>query len=177
MARTAKAKRATSKKVLTKKLKEQDRNAKKVAKRREKIKKKLWELELAEFHESGLLSQLTWEYEPRVSLFGCSAIGFRSKEISTDNKVVDRIQKWTWKHRDQALGDVRLYRRSIYGYTILLALQMDWVDDDACYNEGTDPMVVTVFAIDVEETGTGRDAEKAGLKAFAENWNIEADIK
>ena len=44
-------------------------------------------------------------------------------------------------------------------------------------NESIDPMAVTIFAIEVEESGTGRDAEKKALKTFAEKWDIEAEIK
>jgi hypothetical protein len=176
MAVTTKAIRNKREKILKKKLKEQTRNAATIVKRIAKIKKELWELELDDFKELGLLPQLTWEYVDRVSLFGCTAIGFRSTETTLNSKVVKEIQKWIWKHKDSN-GDVRFFRKVTDGYTIQLALQMDWIDDEECWNEETDPMRVTIFAIDVEETGTGHDAEKKALKTFAEKWNIKAEIK
>jgi hypothetical protein len=176
MPKTVKAKRSARKKVLTRKMKEQTRNAAKVAKRIARIKKELWELELDEFRETGLLQQLTWTYEDRVRLLGCSAIGFMSTETTLDSKVVRKIQKWFWEHREERRDDVGFFTKSIDGYRINLALQMDWTDDEECYNEGTDPQCVTIFAIDVEETGTGHPAEKKALKAFAEKWDIEATI-
>lgn len=177
MAKTLKAIRDKKEKVLKRRLKEQTRNAAKTVKRMAKIKKQLWELEFDKFKEIGLLPQLTWNYEDRVRLFGCTAIGFRSTETTLNSKVVKKIQKWTWKHKHKEFGDVRFFRKETDGYTILLALQMDWTDDEECYNEETDSMAVTIFAIDVEETGKGRDAEKKALKTFAEKWNIEAEIK
>lgn len=186
MAKTKKAKRASRKKVLTKRLKEQNRNAKKVEKRIERIERDIWELELDAFQETGLLQQLTWTYQDRVRLMGCTAIGFRSTETTQNSKVVKKIQKWIWKLTDKRLGEMRFFRKAIDGYIILLALQMDWIDDDANWNENIDPMAVTIFAIDVEETGTGcdaekkgtsRDAEKKALKTFAEKWDIEVDIQ
>ena len=88
MSVTKKAIRHKKKKVLTKRMKEQTRNAAKIVKRIANIKKELWELELDEFQETGLLQQLTWEYVSRYRLFGCTAIGFRSKEDTTDSKIV-----------------------------------------------------------------------------------------
>jgi hypothetical protein len=176
MVRTTKAIRHKKKKVLTKRMKEQTRNAATIVKRIAKIKKELWELELEEFKELGLLPQLTWKYVDRVRLLGCTAIGFSSVETTLDSKVVKKLQKWIWKREDKEFRDARLYRKSIDGYTILLSLQMDWVDDEAIWDEEKDPMCVTIFAIDVQETGTGGDAEKVALKQFAEEWNIKAEI-
>lgn len=178
MAKTKKAIRQAHKKVLNRRMKEQTRNVAKIVKRIAKIKKELWEIELDDFKELGLLPQLTWKYVDRVCLFGCTAIGFRSTEITLNSKVVKKIQKWIWKHKDSSgYGDVRFFIKLTDGYTIQLALQMDWTDDDECYNEDTDPMCVTIFAIDTEETGTGCPSEKKALKTFAEKWNIEAEIK
>jgi hypothetical protein len=176
MPKTKKAMRDKKKKVLTKRMKEQTRNAAMIVKRIAKIKKDIWKLELADFKELGLLPQLTWNYVDRVSLFGCTAIGFRSTETTLDSKVVKKIQKWIQKREDKEFRDARLYRKSIDGYTVLLSLQMDWVDDEAIWDEESDPMAVTIFAIDVQETGTGHKAEEVALKQFAEEWKIEATI-
>lgn len=176
MARTAKAKRATSKKILTRKLKEQNRNAKKVAKRKEKIEKKLWELKLEDFKDTGLLSQLTWEFEPRVSLFNCEGTGFRSKENTSNSEVVKKIQDWRWKHRRRGryTDHVELsYKKVVNGYQILLGLQMGYANDDIY--DG--PMVVEVFAIDVNETGTGVPTEKLVVNKFAEEWNMSVETQ
>lgn len=178
MAVTTKAIRHNKKKVLTKRMKEQTRNAATIVKRIAKIKKELWELELDDFKELGLLPQLTWEYVDRVSLCGCTAIGFKSTETTLNSKVVKKIQKWIWEYGNKDFeNEVRFFVKTTDNYRILLALQMDWVDDEECYNEETDPMCVTIFAIDIEELGTGHDAEKKALKTFAEKWNIKAEIK
>lgn len=178
MAVTTKAIRHKKKKVLTKRMKEQTRNAETIVKRIAKIKKELWELELDEFKELGLLPQLTWEHVDRVGLCGCTAIGFRSTETTLNSKVVKKIQKWTRKHGNKDFVDeVRFFTKVTDNHKVLIALQMDWVDDEERYNEDTDPMCVTIFAIDIEETGTGHDAEKKALKTFAEKWNIKAEIK
>ena len=180
MAKTKKAMRHKKKKVLTKRMKEQVRNAAMIVKRIAKIKKDIWEIELEEFKELGLLPQLTWEYVDRVSLFGCTAIGFRSIETTLNSKVVKKIQKWIWKWiwkcEDKEFRSARLYRKSIDGYTVLLSLQMDWANDYDIWDEEKDPMTVTIFAIDVQETGTGHKAEEVALKQFAKKWNIEAEI-
>ena len=180
---TKKAMRHKRKKVLTKRMKEQTRNAATIVKRIAKIKKELWELELEDFQERDLLSKLTWTYQNRVRLFGCTAIGFTSTENVSNSKAVGSIQKWTLEHEDKEYGDVRLFRKSIDGYTILMALQMDYAedydedDDTDPYDRDKNTLIVTVFAIDVQETGTGHDAEKVALTDFAEKWNLEAEIK
>jgi hypothetical protein len=178
MAKTKKAMRHKKKKVLTKRMKEQARNAAMIVKRIAKIKKDIWKLELEDFKELGLLPQLTWNYENRVRLLGCTAIGFRSTETTLNSKVVKKIQKWIWKNGNKEfVNEVRFFTKDIDGYKVLLALQMDWTDDEECYNEETDPMAVTIFAIDVEETGTGHKAEEVALTEFAEKWNIEGIIE
>lgn len=178
MPKTKKAMRHKKKKVLTKRMKEQTRNAAMIVKRIAKIKKDIWKLKLEDFKELGLLPQLTWNYENRVRLFGCTATGFRSTETTLNSEVVKKIQKWIWKYGDKEFdNEVRFFTKSIDGYKVILALQMDWVDDEKCYNNETDPMAVTIFAIDMEETGTGHKAEEVALTDFAEKWNIKAEIK
>jgi hypothetical protein len=175
MAKTKKAKRAAREKVLTRRMKEQTRNAAKIVKRIAKIKKELWEIELDEFQETGLLQQLTWEYVDRVRLLGATAIGFRSKENVSNSVAANKVQQWIWLNRDEKEDDVRLFRTTINKYRILIALQMDYAEDDDD-SEDESRMHVTIFAIDVEETGTGHDAEKKALNNFAEKWNIKAEI-
>lgn len=172
MDRTAKAKRATSKKVITKQLKEQNRNAKKVAKRIERLKKKLWELELAEFCESGLLSQLIWEYEPRVSLFNCEGTGFRSKENTSNSEAVKKIQEWFWSVGNEKFDFVEISYKVVNDYHILLGLKMGYAIDD----DYDGPMVVEIFAIDTDETGTGVPTEKSVVNEFAKKWNMSVGI-
>jgi hypothetical protein len=137
----------------------------------------MWGIELEDFKELGLLSQLTWEYTNWVRLMGCTAIGFRSKETVSSSKVIKKIQKWAWKHGNkQFVGEVRLFTKDTDGYPILLALKMEYEeDDDFCEHE--DRKIVTIFAIDSEETGTGHNAEEKALKTFAEKWDMKAEIK
>jgi len=177
MAKTKKAIRHKRKKVLQKRMKEQTRNAAMIVKRIAKIKKDIWKLDLEDFKELGLLSQLTWEYENRVRLMGCTAIGFRSVETTGNSKVVKKIQKWIWKHDNKEfIGEVRFFTTDIDGYQILTALKMDWAEDDD-YCEHEDRKTVTVFTIDAEETGTGHNAEEVALTYFAEKWDMKAEIK
>ncbi len=175
MANTTKAKRTKRKKILTKRLKEQDRNAKKVATRREKIKKQLWDLELDDLRDTGLLQQLTWKFEPRVGLFNCEGTGFISKENTSNSEEVKNIQEWTWKHLSDGryANHVELFFKVINGYHILMGLQMGWATDDIY--DG--PMVVEIFAIDIDETGTGVETEKSVVNEFVEKWEIEVDIQ
>jgi hypothetical protein len=177
MPKTTKAIRHKRRKVLTKRMKEQTRNAAMIVKRIAKIKKDIWKLDLEDFKELGLLSQLTWEYTNWVRLMGCTAIGFRSVETTGNSKVVKKIQKWIWKHDNKEfVGEVRFFTKDTDDYEILLALKMNYAeDDDFCEHE--DKKTVTVFAIDVEETGTGHNAEEKALKTFAENWDMKAEIK
>ncbi len=172
---TTKAKREAKKKVLNKTLKRQEKKAKTVANRVAKTKKELWQLELDDINESGLLSQLTWEFEPRVGLFNCEGTGFISKENTSNSEAVKKIQEWTWKHLSDGrhANHVELSFRVVNGYHILMGLQMGWATDDI-YNG---PMVVEVFAMDTYETGTGVETEKLVISKFAEKWNIEVDIK
>lgn len=183
MPKTKKAMRHKREKVLKKRLKEQTRNAATIVKRIAKIKKDIWELELEDFKGLGLLPQLTWEYTNWVRLMGCTAIGFKSTETTMDSEVVNKIQDWIFEHENKEyIGEVRFFTKSTDGYKILLALMMDNVDDNVDDDEDDslavgEKMLVTVFAIDVEETGTGHEAEKKALKTFAENWNIKAEIE
>ena len=175
MDKTPQAARRGNRKILRKNLKKQKRNAKTVAKRIEKIEAKLWEIELEEVNESGIISQLTWEYNDRVRLFGATAIGFRSKERNSNSEAVKEIQRWIWKNRNTKLNHVKLFTKTIDDYKILLALQMDYADDD--YDDQDDSrLVVTIFALDSEETGTGYEAEKKALIKFAKDWNIDVKV-
>jgi len=173
MAKTNKAIKHEKKKVLKQRLKEQNRNATSIARCIAKTEKELWKLELDDLKDTGLLQQLTWEFVPDVKLWNCRATGFSSVEHTMNSKIVKRIQKWSSKHEENDFGFVSMFRTTIDDYKILIALQMDYQD---CNEEDEDGMVVTIFAIDNEESFKGSNAEKKALKTFVKKWNIDVDI-
>lgn len=175
---TKKAIRNKQKKVLVKKIKEQTRNAAKVEKRLAKLKKELWKLEIEEFMDRGLMQQLTWEFVSDVQLCNCHATGFRSKENTLNSKEVKAIEKWIQSRKENDFGHASVWGKTVDGYDILVAIQMDCVgEDEDGYPDDNEGWLVTLWAIDTEETGTGVPAEKEALKQFIEKWKIQAEIK
>ncbi len=169
---TKEAKRKVRIKVLNRQLKEQKRNVGKVERRISKIEKELWEIEVEKLKDTGLLQKLTWEYSKWIRLFGCTAIGIRCKENREDNKVVQELQKWFWKYSNSN-GCVRIHTKVVEKYAIQTGMSMATTDDDD-YSEAR--MIVEIYTIDVDETGTGHSSEKKALKTFAKKWGIEVDL-
>ena len=162
-------KNITKRKILQKILREQKIISEITAKKIEEIEADLWQIELEEVNKSGILSQLTWEYNDRVKLFGVTATGFRTKENTLGSKISKEVEEWYWKHED-GHGFVQIYKKVIGEYQIMMALDFDYEDDTE------ENKVVRIWALDNEETGTGVPSEKKALKTFAEKWNIDAKV-
>ena len=169
MAKTKKAIRQKRKKVLQKNLKKQRKNANTVAKRIKKMKEELWNIELDNFNEEGLLSQLTWEFKPNINLFGCNVVGFTSKENSLDNDIIQKIQKWSWKHIDGSMS-IKLSEDNVNKDNIYIGLDMYVIGDDI-----EDKKIVRIWAFSADGKINVK-AEKIALAKFVEKWNIKVDL-
>ncbi len=167
MTKTKKEKRIEKRKTLIKQLKEQKINAKKITNKIKRIEKQLWKLELKNFKDAGLLQKLSWEFEPDVQLFGTHATGLRSKETTEHSLIAQKIERWSWKHHSDRTDDVEFFVTDVNGYKIILALKLEYENEDTY-----DYFKIVIFAADIEETGTGREAEETAIEEFVDKWEL-----
>lgn len=165
MAKTEKAKRAARKKVLTRRLKEQKRNARKTLNRTIKIEKELWELKLERIKEEGILSSLTWRYTSCVPHYKCGAI--ISKETTKNHPGVAKLQKWLRQQTEEEY--IMFFRNAPF----LMCMSFLFDDDDGF--DDRDPMTIVILSV---YEGIFEDRvieERKMLDRFADEWRIKID--
>ena len=159
---TKKTTRKERKKVLTKRLKEQEKNVKKIDRRIDRIEKSISKLEFDQFNEDGILAKLTWEYVTDFSNVNCSAI--RSKEMDVNSKIMIKIQKWWEKTQINSylgLGEIKEKH--------LMMMLKNGKNTKSC-------RVVVLAACFKLSGAEAQLKEKEMLHNFAKKWNITVNF-